>query len=442
MTDNNNTFSSLTVVKLRALLKQRSLSTQGKKAELVQRLEEYEQAHRGSADEPDKTEERDVSDPNATLGSRDESLGEQEPLATPVPSPQTPHGNGLVVNQQQDSATDDVEKSATNSLESETHVDLQESGASDPTDAEREDKNASADGEQMGSRSEERYVGENGESQMDIADAGASEQQASQTKRKGGVADAPITKRLRTDAQMKTNGDTEESIREAADDINAKTRSSETTEHAEAQPGSNITETESLAPQTSGKVNDISTELGHGQADEATLVIRNFVRPLTLPQVRELLAQYGTVEKFWMDRIKTHCYVTFGTPEEAAAALRGCQGLKFPPETGKSLSAEYISREAADQAIEEIEASQPARGRTLVTLPDRMSLTGNPLDRVPIPRLGRRESSMANESSQISAPKREEYQIPPLPAVSLPNSKVYRKTRTHPPIYYKTASGV
>ncbi|KAI9005365.1 hypothetical protein BC832DRAFT_486231 [Gaertneriomyces semiglobifer] len=435
MSDNKNTFSSLTVVKLRALLKQRSLSTQGKKADLVQRLEEHEQAQAGSADEPDKADEKDISDLNATPGkSRNESPAEQEPLSTPVPPTQTPSGADLVVNQQQDSATDNAEKSATNSLESEAHVDLQKSGPSDPTDVERE---------QMGSRSEERSVGKTGKSQMDIADAGASEQQAPQTKRKGGVVVAPITKKLRTDAQMKTNGNPEEAIREAAHDTNAQTGSSEATERTEVQPGSKTaTETESLAPPTTGKVNDISTESGHGQAEESTLVIRNFVRPLTLPQVREFLAQYGTVEKFWMDRIKTHCYVTFGTPEEAAAALKGCQGLKFPPETGKSLSAEYISREAADHAIEEIEASQPARGRTLVTLPDRMSLTGNPLDRVPIPRLGRRESSMANESSRISAPKREEYQIPPLPADSFPNNKVYRKTRTHPPIYYKTASGV
>jgi hypothetical protein len=41
-----------------------------------------------------------------------------------------------------------------------------------------------------------------------------------------------------------------------------------------------------------------------------TIVVNNFVRPLTLPAVKALLSAHGVVREFWMDSIKTHCYVT------------------------------------------------------------------------------------------------------------------------------------
>ncbi len=41
-----------------------------------------------------------------------------------------------------------------------------------------------------------------------------------------------------------------------------------------------------------------------------TLLVRNFVRPFTLKAVKEYLAEHGTVKAFWINDIKTHCYVT------------------------------------------------------------------------------------------------------------------------------------
>lgn len=44
-----------------------------------------------------------------------------------------------------------------------------------------------------------------------------------------------------------------------------------------------------------------------------SLRIDNFVRPFTLKAVQELLGKTGTVVSFWMDQIKTHCYITVST---------------------------------------------------------------------------------------------------------------------------------
>jgi hypothetical protein len=40
-----------------------------------------------------------------------------------------------------------------------------------------------------------------------------------------------------------------------------------------------------------------------------SVYIKGFVRPLILRHVEELIKKYGQVKKFWMDGIKTHCYV-------------------------------------------------------------------------------------------------------------------------------------
>ena len=41
-----------------------------------------------------------------------------------------------------------------------------------------------------------------------------------------------------------------------------------------------------------------------------SLRIDHFLRPFTLKAVQELLGKTGTIMSFWMDHIKTHCYVT------------------------------------------------------------------------------------------------------------------------------------
>ena len=40
-----------------------------------------------------------------------------------------------------------------------------------------------------------------------------------------------------------------------------------------------------------------------------SLRIDRFLRPFTLKAVQELLGKTGSVTSFWMDHIKTHCYV-------------------------------------------------------------------------------------------------------------------------------------
>ena len=74
----------------------------------------------------------------------------------------------------------------------------------------------------------------------------------------------------------------------------------------------------SLLPDVSAEDPDFVRERSPSPAKNAPstiLSIRNLVRPFTLRQLREFLSKTGTVvdDGFWIDRIKSHCYVTVKT---------------------------------------------------------------------------------------------------------------------------------
>lgn len=97
-------------------------------------------------------------------------------------------------------------------------------------------------------------------------------------------------------------------------------------------------------------------------APTRSLCIEGFVRPLPLGRVQELLGKTGNLVVFWMNRIKSVCYCTFETEEQAAETLQAVQGLKFPPErVDKGLLA---ARQVPDQ-----EALDASEGRIQVEAP-------------------------------------------------------------------------
>ncbi|XP_044276858.1 apoptotic chromatin condensation inducer in the nucleus [Varanus komodoensis] len=78
--------------------------------------------------------------------------------------------------------------------------------------------------------------------------------------------------------------------------------------------------------------------------------ICNLVRPFTLGQLKELLGRTGTLveEAFWIDKIKSHCYVTYSTVEEAVATRNALHGVKWPQSNPKFLSADFAEQDELD----------------------------------------------------------------------------------------------
>uniref|UniRef100_A0A665X3A0 Apoptotic chromatin condensation inducer in the nucleus-like n=1 Tax=Echeneis naucrates TaxID=173247 RepID=A0A665X3A0_ECHNA len=76
----------------------------------------------------------------------------------------------------------------------------------------------------------------------------------------------------------------------------------------------------------------------------------NLVRPFTLGQLKELLSRTGTLvdEGFWIDKIKSHCYVTYSSSEEAVATREALHGVKWPQSNPKVLSVDFCQQDELD----------------------------------------------------------------------------------------------
>ncbi|XP_057428726.1 uncharacterized protein LOC130722115 [Lotus japonicus] len=83
-----------------------------------------------------------------------------------------------------------------------------------------------------------------------------------------------------------------------------------------------------------------------------SLRIDRFLRPFTLKAVQELLGKTGKVSSFWMDQIKTHCYVTYSSIEEATETRNAVYNLQWPPNGGRLLIAEYVDPEDVKMKLE------------------------------------------------------------------------------------------
>nr|XP_046177137.1 apoptotic chromatin condensation inducer in the nucleus-like isoform X2 [Oncorhynchus gorbuscha] len=78
--------------------------------------------------------------------------------------------------------------------------------------------------------------------------------------------------------------------------------------------------------------------------------VSNLVRPFTLSQLKELLGRTGTMHEdcFWIDKIKSHCYVTYSSAEESIATRAALHGVKWPQSNPKFLSLDFIQQEELD----------------------------------------------------------------------------------------------
>ncbi|CAF97701.1 unnamed protein product [Tetraodon nigroviridis] len=78
--------------------------------------------------------------------------------------------------------------------------------------------------------------------------------------------------------------------------------------------------------------------------------ISNLVRPFTLGQLKELLSRTGTLveDGFWIDKIKSHCYVTYCSTEEAVSTRAALHGVKWPQSNPKVLRVDFCEQDELD----------------------------------------------------------------------------------------------
>ncbi|KAJ7562807.1 hypothetical protein O6H91_03G085000 [Diphasiastrum complanatum] len=167
-----------------------------------------------------------------------------------------------------------------------------------------------------------------------------------------------------------------------------------------------------------------------------SLRIDRFLRPFTLNAVKELLAQTGTCTDFWMDHIKSHCYVTYSTVEEAIATRNAVYNLQWPPVGGKMLAAEFVDPEEVKLKCESANDKHTiiavASPRAAASLNDQIaSFAGRIAGNVPVPTFAPPPPPPPPHREKPTLPPKKE-QEPAIPTLD----DLFKKTRAKPHIYY------
>lgn len=88
----------------------------------------------------------------------------------------------------------------------------------------------------------------------------------------------------------------------------------------------------------------------------------HLTRPFTINQLKELLLKYGSLKSnekkqpaeplFWIDAVKSHCYVAYDTQSDAEQARLALNNLTWPASNPKQLSVDFSSMDEIVDVIE------------------------------------------------------------------------------------------
>ncbi|CAO3597257.1 unnamed protein product [Absidia cylindrospora] len=97
--------------------------------------------------------------------------------------------------------------------------------------------------------------------------------------------------------------------------------------------------------------------------DQTAICIKGFVRPLITKHLQEFIKQYGEIKRFWIDPIKTHCYIIYETLDQATNAFKSIDGTVYPPNTGKQVTVLRLSPTQASTLIDREQQVADNHGR-------------------------------------------------------------------------------
>ncbi|KAJ7945363.1 Apoptotic chromatin condensation inducer in the nucleus [Quillaja saponaria] len=174
-----------------------------------------------------------------------------------------------------------------------------------------------------------------------------------------------------------------------------------------------------------------------------SLRIDRFLRPFTLKAVQELLGKTGSVISFWMDQIKSHCYVTYSSVEEAIETRNAVYNLQWPPNGGRLLVAEFVNSEEVKMKLEPppTQTVPVNSGHTVPPAPTMLQPEPSPRQQrqqlppppnLPPPPLPLPNPPPAARERLPSPPPLPEKVDPPIMTLD----DLFRKTKATPRIYY------
>ncbi|XP_037484079.1 uncharacterized protein LOC119362907 [Triticum dicoccoides] len=177
-----------------------------------------------------------------------------------------------------------------------------------------------------------------------------------------------------------------------------------------------------------------------------SLRVDRFVRPFTLKAVQELLGRTGSVCSFWMDDIKTHCYVTYSSVDEAVATRNAVYNLQWPLNNGSYLAAEFVDPLEVKLKIEHPPPPPPPTTLSKDTTPNAVAFQQAEANQTMLPHGAGTAWGLSptpqphTKSYPTSNPRPEREVLPPPPKQPETTIKtlddLFRRTQASPMIYY------
>ncbi|XP_058179514.1 uncharacterized protein LOC131298188 isoform X2 [Rhododendron vialii] len=173
-----------------------------------------------------------------------------------------------------------------------------------------------------------------------------------------------------------------------------------------------------------------------------SLRIDHFLRPFTLKAVQALLGKTGTISSFWMDHIKTHCYVTYSSVEEAVETRNAVYNLQWPTNGGRLLVAEFVDPQEVKIRVEappQSPSTPVTPGPTIPPAAPTLQLQPQPSPRQVV------QKEKLPPPPPLSNPPQARERLPLLPPPPLPEKldppivtldDLFKKTKATPCIYF------